>query len=274
MALLSGMLLVGALCAAQGADAFIYWANTGTTIGRARSNGTGIDQSFLASGQACGVALDKTHIYWTGHANGVPGKGTIGRARLDGSHRQPNFITGASNPCGLAVDRGHIYWSNTVSAGWIGRARLNGSHVQRKFVRTDGYACGVAVDRSHLFWANRDAETIGRSNLNGKRASVRQGFIRHAGTELCGVAVNRAHVYWADFQANSIGRAGKSGKPASVNRNFITGASHPCGLAVDRSHIFWANSLTGTIGRANLNGTGINQSLVPANIPCWVATTR
>ncbi|MFN8160573.1 MAG: hypothetical protein U0R52_05945 [Solirubrobacterales bacterium] len=137
---------------------------------------------------------------------------------------------------------------------------------------TDGYACGVAVDRSHLFWANRNG-TIGRSNLNGKRASVKQNFIQ-AGTSTCGVAVNRAHIYWADFNSDSIGRADLNGRPASVNPNFIPRASNPCGVAVDRSHIYWANSLSGAIARADLNGSHVNQQLLPANIPCWVAATR
>ena len=129
------------------------------------------------------------------------------------------------------------------------------------------------MDRSHLYWANRDAGTIGRANLKGKRRRVRQGFIR-GGNDICGVAVNRAHIYWADRASDSIGRADIDGKPSSVKKSFIPGTSNPCGVAVDGRRIYWANSLSGTIGRANLNGTGVNQSLVPANIPCWVAATR
>ncbi len=263
-------LFVLALCAAPSAQAFIYWANTGTTIGRATPNGGAVDQNFLASGQACGVAVDGKHIYWTGHADGGTGTGTIGRANLDGSHARPNFITGASNPCGLAVDRAHIYWSHTVSAGGIGRANLNGSGVDQSFVATNGHACGVAVDRAHLYWANRDFGTIGRSNLNGSPASVNQSFIL-GGTNICGVAVDRAHVYWADRDLDAIGRANLNGSPSSVDQTFIPGATNPCGLAVDRFHVYWANSFTSQIGRANINGSGVDQSLLPANIPCFVA---
>jgi len=268
----SVLLFVG-LWAASSAQGFIYWANTGNTIGRAKPNGSGVDQDFLRSGQACGIAVSKSHIYWTGHANGVAGDGTIGRARLDGSHRQTKLITGANNPCGLAIDRRHIYWSNTDPAGGIGRAKLNGSRVKRKFVPTDGYACGVAVNRSHLFWGNRDVGTIGRANLSGKRSSVRQGFIG-AGSNVCGVALNRAHIYWADMDSDSIGRANLNGKAASVDPAFITGASNPCGLAVDKTRIYWANSFSSMIGSANLNGTGVNQGLITANIPCWIATSK
>jgi hypothetical protein len=271
-AFFSVLVLVG-LCAATSAPAFIYWANTGTTIGRAKPNGSGVNQNFLASGQACGVAVNRSHIYWTGHADGETGHGTIGRARLNGTHRQANLITGANNPCGLAIDGRYVYWSNTAPTGGIGRARLDGSHVNRKFISTNGYACGVAVNGSHIYWANRDAGTIGRANLSGSPASVKQSFIGAGSGDVCGVAVNRAHIYWADLGGDSIGRAAIDGRSASVNTGFITGASNPCGLAVDSSRIYWANSSSGAIASARLNGTAVNQSLITANIPCWVAAS-
>ena len=261
---------LGALVLPPSAGAFIYWANTGTTIGRANPDGSGANQNFLASGQACGVAVDRSHIYWTGNANGMIGVGTIGRANLDGTAPEPNFISGASNPCGVAVDGAHIYWSDTVAAGGIGRANLDGTGVNQSFAATDGYACGVAVDGSHLYWANRDAGTIGRANLDGNLASVDQSFIA-GGTDICGVAVDGAHVYWADRESDSIGRADLDGNAASVNPKFISGASNPCGLAVDSSHVYWANSLSSAIGSANLDGSGVNQNLIAANIPCMVA---
>lgn len=260
-----------ALALPASAGAFVYWANTGSTIGRANLDGSGANSNFLASGQACGVAVDRSHIYWTGNANGKTGEGTIGRANLDGSAPEPNFITGASNPCGLAVDGAHIYWSDTVPAGGVGRANLDGTGVNQTFVATNGYACGVAVDGANLYWANRDAGTIGRANLDGNPASVNQSFIT-GGTDICGVTVDGAHVYWADRESDSIGRADLNGNAASVNPKFISGASNPCGLAVDSSHIYWANSFTSAIGSANLDGSGVNQSLIAANIPCWVAT--
>ena len=260
-----------ALALPAGAGAFVYWANTGSTIGRANLDGSGANSNFLASGQACGVAVDSSYIYWTGNANGKTGEGTIGRANLDGSAPEPNFITGASNPCGLAVDGAHIYWSDTVPAGGVGRANLDGTGVNQTFVATNGHACGVAVDGANLYWANRDAGTIGRANLDGNPASVNQSFIT-GGTDICGVTVDGAHVYWADRESDSIGRADLDGNAASVNPKFISGASNPCGLAVDSSHIYWANSLTSAIGSANLDGSGVNQSLIAANIPCWVAT--
>ena len=57
----------------------IYWANEHTgTIGRAKLNGEGPDQSFITGAdEPFGVAVDGEHIYW-----GNLGSDTIGRAKL------------------------------------------------------------------------------------------------------------------------------------------------------------------------------------------------
>jgi hypothetical protein len=79
----------------------IYWTsyNPGE-IGRANLDGTGVDKSFIPTGDVnpLGVAVDAQHVYW---AN--PLASTIGRANLDGSASDPGFILGPS-PWGLAVD--------------------------------------------------------------------------------------------------------------------------------------------------------------------------
>jgi sugar lactone lactonase YvrE len=54
----------------------------------------------------------------------------IGRANLDGTGANPNFITSATNPDGLAVDGSHIYWANSGSTT-IGRANLDGTGVDQ-----------------------------------------------------------------------------------------------------------------------------------------------
>jgi uncharacterized protein YjbI with pentapeptide repeats len=87
------------------------------------------------------LAVDYQHIYWT-NLNA----GTIGRANLDGSNVNPNFITGANtnNSWGVAVDDEHIYWASTLDQsafpqglGTIGRANLDGSDPNQSFITAD-----------------------------------------------------------------------------------------------------------------------------------------
>jgi virginiamycin B lyase len=166
---------VATFALAAPADAFVYWANSGTnSIARANLDGTGADQSFITGANAPeGVAVDGAHIYWANRA-------TIGRANLDGTGANQDFITGAPNPSGVAVDGAHVYWANS-QGGTIGRANLDGTDVNQNFI-TGAYApAGVAVDGAHVYWTNWINATgtgaIGRANLDGTGAF--QSFNQH-----------------------------------------------------------------------------------------------
>ncbi len=231
-------------------SAHIYWTSAaGTTIGRANLDGTGADASFISGADGpAGVAVDSAHIYWA-NCGGIADQGcsgntvgtTIGRANLDGTGVNEDFITGASAPCGIAVDSGHIYWANLgpgATGTTIGRANLDGTGVNEDFITGASAPCGIAVDSGHIYWAN-----AGNSSVTG----------------------------------TTIGRANLDG--TGVDQSFITGADGPCGVAVDGQHIYWANygpdHLGGfgtAIGRANLDGTGVNQSFIfTTDATCGVA---
>src|SRR6185436_412323 len=94
-----------ATSAPAAAPVHLYWANferggahpAGTTIGRARLDGTGVEHSFVSgTGRSpCGVALDRKHIYWAEQQGGKVGSpnqgGAIGRANRDGSGVNTTF---------------------------------------------------------------------------------------------------------------------------------------------------------------------------------------
>jgi hypothetical protein len=123
----------------------IYWGDS-KGLGRANLDGTAVDDGFVAASDVDGVAVDSAHIYWTnfgGLSTGSP-PGTIGRANLDGTGTNPQFITGAHNPAGIAVDATHIYWAN-YGSGTIGRANLDGTATNQSFVRRAGPS-DIAVD--------------------------------------------------------------------------------------------------------------------------------
>jgi hypothetical protein len=82
---------------------FIYWDNSAAaglnygTLGRAYLTGADPNQQIATTGNTPGgLAVDRTYIYW---ADGTPGP--IGRARLDGTHRDRDFI--AVNADAVAV---------------------------------------------------------------------------------------------------------------------------------------------------------------------------
>ena len=156
-------------------DHHVYWAHSGA-VGRAKLDGTGVDESFIVSndplgmnGPAMDLAVDDHHVYWT---QGF----TIARADLDGTDVDQAFITDANSPRGLAVDQSHLYWTDYY-AGSIGRASLDGVSVEPKFISglEGDYTTDVAVNGDHVYWGQYDgnplgdkfAGRIGRANLDG-----------------------------------------------------------------------------------------------------------
>jgi Bacterial Ig-like domain (group 3) len=134
--------------------AHIYWRHSHfdngsqlVTIGRANLDGSSVNPSFISTqtlwnSQACGMAVDSSHLYWPWTSNTG---GAISRANLDGSGFSESFISPLDTPCGVTVDATHIYWEDP-RADTIGRAKLDGTGVNPTFIQTFPGCDGVAVD--------------------------------------------------------------------------------------------------------------------------------
>jgi virginiamycin B lyase len=216
------------------------------------------------------AARADAYVYWT-----IPG-GPIGRANLDGSGVNQNFITDDGSPYGVAVDGDHIYWTDPF-ASTIKRANLDGSDVNGRFIRgRSSLGPGLAVDGAHVYFANSEPRVgwIGRANLDG--SGVSQNFIA-TGERAYWVAVDPRgppHIYWTNFR-QWIGRANLDG--TGIDRDFIRAGSPepgdlPRGLAVYGAYVYWTNFTTGAIGRANLGSGGIEKNFITgASDPLGVA---
>jgi uncharacterized protein YjbI with pentapeptide repeats len=90
----------------------IYYSGS-DAIGRVDLNGQDLQDALIPNvGDPRGVAVDGNHVYWANFA------GTnIGRADLDGGNVQADFIDAGSKPFGVAVDASHIYWTNSCCIG-------------------------------------------------------------------------------------------------------------------------------------------------------------
>jgi hypothetical protein len=259
---------------------FVYWASEGqTTIGRAKLNGTGVNNAFISGlSDVQGVAVDSKYVYWT---QGRGATGSIGRANLDGSGANPSFIPHSPaidfdpSPAvaGIAVTSSGIFWGNSGS-GTMGRANLDGSSPNGSLVITGpDIACGIAADQNFVYWLDTTSGQIGRATTGG--AGRQPAFITGAlATGTCGVAVDSSFLYWGS-SAKSVGRAPVGG--GAANNSFIPSAvpaaNSVCGVAVNPQYVFWGNSgASDFIGRANLSGGASNPSLVAGPTdPCLPA---
>ena len=275
IALAVSTLMLGTLAIAARADAYIYFGiGSLGSIARFDSNGSGgLGRYGFIQHLGDGVAVNSNHIFWTNEPTD-----TIGRANLDGTNANPNFITGASFPFSVAANDRFIYWTNSAT-GSIGRARVNGNAINQNFIPSLGSAVGIAIDDQHIYWTgaapvagspspgtNAVSPSIGRANLNG--TAVNPSFIKVAPGDgaYTGVAVGSKYVYWtndrgSDGSSGAVSRASLDGD--DIDLDFIAPIRDDDWIAVDVAHIYWGNvpvDADGTttrpaIGRANLDGT-------------------
>lgn len=162
---------------------YAYYTNiAGTSIGRKNRNTGVLDQAFITNTglQPDSVTVSGSYIYWSHSGN------AIGRANIDGTGADPDFISGLSGVRGIAVNGSYIYWAGDTTNG-IGRANLNGTGVNQSFITGAATTDGIAVDSSHIYWTLPGPGRIARANLDGSGANT--SFIQNAGNPVA-VAVD------------------------------------------------------------------------------------
>jgi DNA-binding beta-propeller fold protein YncE len=215
-------------------------------------------QPGFIGGRALGLAIspDGEYVYWAD-----PGRGTIGRARLEGEEAveadpeyivpgetsfethptlEPGVIHSApSAPRYVAVDDEYVYWTNTGPLG----GEDGGQSFERKI---DG------------------AGTIGRAKIGaGKGEDIDPDWIIGASNPQ-GIATNDEHVYWAnagndEVSASAIARAEILG--GGVEQHFLpmSFGRRADGLALSGTQIYFGATDEqgkgfGTIRRIPLDG--------------------
>jgi hypothetical protein len=254
------------LALAQRAEAFVYWTNqTGYSIGRANTSGTGVNQGFITGlGRVVDVVVDDYHIYWT-----RLGYGEIGRAGLDGTNVNPSFITGCSSPDGLAIYNDHIYWANYT--GTIGRAATDGTGVNQVWIDCKATPYNLTQHAGYFYWEwySPAVSTPFVARMNPTTSSG--GTVSHSNIlgdywihPVYGLCATASHLYW-----RSDGAIGRASTPygLSPDRNFITGLEgYGGGLAALDSHLYFTTTgfLEGpaNIGRVGTDGSGLNNDFI------------
>jgi hypothetical protein len=242
---------------------FIYWTqgdSTNGSVGRANLNGSAPNQLFIPHeagvGDPSGIAVTPSTIYWQHDGN------EIGRANLDGSGVDPNFISATTSSCGLAADSNFLYFLNTGGTR-IGRASLDGSSVAPDFASIPEAFCGLSADYDYLYWASDSGNTVGAVPVVGGAADPDYIDAGTTGGGPSGVAVNSQFIFWGNYDTGAIARADLNGsalKPGLIPDAGVTGPADPSQLTAAPANKITVNF----IANNRKKGTATIQARVPS----------
>lgn len=104
-------------CDVAVAGQYVYWVSF-QGIGRARLDGSEVDESFVPSLAGCAIATDGAHVYWASQDG-------IGRASTAGDDVRTDYVPTPNRAEHIAVRHGVVYWAdrpNGMVFSSIGRA--------------------------------------------------------------------------------------------------------------------------------------------------------
>ncbi|MFM9042565.1 MAG: choice-of-anchor D domain-containing protein, partial [bacterium] len=231
-------------------------------VGRALSNGDGVDQEFAsdASGTAGLMAGGPNYVYWGTEMPYASGNTRIGRALLDGTDTDGAwkvFGTAAQDRRAVATYGRNLYWLNRDREA-IGHVDLVTETHNGAFISGIGSgASAIAADSSGIYWSV--ADQIWRADTNGSNALL---WATATGSQIEGLAADANYVYFTDRATAKIGRITKA-NPAEIMdhvSNLSSGIAAPVtpaptGIAVDANYIYWADYANDVIGRSPIGGS-------------------
>lgn len=201
----------------------VYYSNR-SDIGRASIDGTNVNPTFIdlpVSSSPCGVAVNSTHLYWTDQL------GTVGRANLNGSGIDVDFVSAGTPLCGTAIDAEYVYYTRT-STGGISRASLSTGTAEPVSISSTAN-CAVAVDASNVYWGDLAAGTTIASVPKLGGPPVDPLFMSTPNPS--SIVSFGGNLYWTNY-GGSVSRGPADGS-SFATPNFIVGLGEPVGIAID-----------------------------------------
>jgi hypothetical protein len=187
--------------------------------------GTLLPEGPLSLGTVGVGAVDAGHIYWADNVG-------IGRAKLDGSDQEPEFIATSAAPeiGGIAVYGGFVYWTyyNGGFGDLIGRANLSTQAVDETFIELteESGPRAIAVDVEGIYWVwegeNGSEGLIGHIGLGGGTPTLDAIPGIHAIP--MALAVSGSDLYWINFRegsGDSLARAELGGAASTIDLHFV-----------------------------------------------------
>jgi hypothetical protein len=170
---------------------------------------SGGSPATLASGQsgqwkAGSIALDVTHVYWTGTSDPPRSTGTVMKMPLGGG-AQVTLASAEDNPANVAVDATSVYWTNDDDPGSVMKVSLAGG-TPTTLASGLKSPVAIAVDESNVYFSNSGAcdvcdtsscASIGRVPLGGGTPVT----LATEQQDVFFLAVDATSVYWTATSA-------------------------------------------------------------------------
>ena len=185
------------------------------------------------TGTGVAPAADR-YLYW-----GYP---DIGRAQLDGSTPNPQFVTLTDNLSSLDVGAGYIYW---VYAGSVMRIPVDGiGSPQSVYTGSYDETLGVALSETYVYWTNYSMKEIWRADLDGSDAqAILTGLDNPTGLD-----VYDDYLYWSEYSGASTSKIRRvplsnlASTPEILFEYPEMTTSGPAGLEVGGGRVYWAQT--------------------------------
>jgi hypothetical protein len=204
---------------------------TGTLTASARGV-TSVTTALTGTGTA--ASADR-YLYW--------GSPDIGRALLDGSSPNGEFVVTDQTPMSLDVGAGYLYWTMNGTGGGVQRIPVDGSGTPETVASSTEELQGVAVDEPYVYWANYGTKEIWRANLDGTSA---EALLTGLGNVI-GLDVADGYVYWSESGPSAsrilrVSLSDLSATPQVLYEYAAESTRAPAGLQVGGGRVYWAES--------------------------------
>ena len=251
----------------------------------------------LAVGEAVAIAIDRTHVYWSG-PDGVRRTPKVGGAI--------EMLGGGRSIISIAVDGVHLYFANR-EFGSIWRTPKAGGPSET-LAQAQIELWSLAVDDTSLYWGNSTASVdhVDRMTKSNKAfapvdtfddspvsiaisahdvvyGTGRSGTVRATSKQggPARVLLNSESFIWdvdasGDFAyATSQGpRGGRGGRVLSISLDTQMGPTplamnqtYPYGIATDGASVYWTDRIDKTIRRVSVKGGPVTTLLTANGLP-------
>jgi len=208
--------------------------DSGAVTGTLTASARGVTSATVnLTGTGTPPSADR-YLYWASSTD-------IGRAMLDGSAPNGQFVLGEQSPMALDVGAGYLYW--TANGTGVQRIPVDGSGTAETLATSTEELQGIAVDEPYVYWANYGTKEIWRANLDGTGA---EALLTGLGNVI-GLDVADGYVYWSENGPSPsrilrVSLNDLSATPQVLYEYTAESTRGPAGLQVGGGRVYWAES--------------------------------